>query len=87
MQGRFPVLTPGQVRVRPVIQQPVWPRRVVGPQHHVHERRHPAGDTVHVQAVAMQQLERIEIAASAGNMSSHTIRWIGSGFEQHFRER
>ena len=64
VQWRFAVGAPGEVGVRAMLEQPARPGGIGGPQHHVHERRHAAGDAVQVQAESMQQLERGEVAAA-----------------------
>ena len=51
--------------------------------HHVDERRHAAGNAVHVHAVAVQQFERIEIAAAAGDVRRDAVSRIRAGLEQH----
>jgi hypothetical protein len=48
---------------------------------------YPARNAVHVEAVAVQQLQRFDVPAAAGNVSGHPIGWIGPGFEQQLRER
>ena len=68
--GASPSCAPGKVRVRAMLEQPARAGWIVGPLHHVHERRHAAGDPVHVDAVAVQQLERFEVAAAAGDVRS-----------------
>ena len=87
VQRRFAGVAPGEVRVRAVIEQPARAGRIVGPQHHVDERRHAAGDAVHVQAVAVQQFERVEIAAAAGDVRRDAVGRIRAGLEQHLRQR
>ena len=64
VQWRFAVGAPGEVGVRAMIEQPVRPCGIVGPRHHVNERRHAARNAVHVNTESMQQLERGEIAAA-----------------------
>ena len=79
MQRRFAVVAPGEIRVRAVIEQPVRPGRVVAPEHHVDERRHAARNAVHIQAIAVQQLERVEVAAASGDMRRDAVGRIRAG--------
>ena len=87
VQRRLAGVAPREIGVRAVIEQPAWACRIVGPLHHVDERRHAAGDAVHVQAVAVQQFERVEIAAATGDVSRDAVGGVRAGLEQHLRER
>ena len=75
VQRRFAVVAPREVRIRAVLEQPARAGGIGGPEHHVDERRHAAGNPVHVDAEAMQQLERGEIAAAAGDVDVTRRRW------------
>ena len=59
VQRRLAVGAPGKIRVGAVIQQPPRADWRVGPQQHVHQWRHAAGNPVHVQPITVQQLERL----------------------------
>ena len=87
VQRRFAVMAPREIRIRAVFEQPARSGRIGGPVHHVDQRRHAAGNPVHVDAEAVQQLERGEIAAAAGDVDGHAVGRIGAGLEQHLRER
>jgi hypothetical protein len=84
---RFALVAPREIGVGPVLEQPARPSRVVAPEHHVHERRHAAGYAVHVQAIAIQQFERVEITAASGDVRRHAISGVGTSVEEHFGER
>ena len=87
VQRRFPFMAPRKIRIRAVFDQPARPGGIGAPEHHVDERRHAAGNPVHVHAETVQQLERRDIAAATGDVDGHAVGGIGAGVEQHFGER
>ncbi len=87
MDGRLAFVAPREVGIRAVLEQPARPGGIPGPRHHVDERRHTSGNPVDVDAEAVQQLERREVAAAARDMYGDAVRGIGARLEQDLGER
>ena len=63
------------------------PAGLVAHVHHVDQRRDAAGNPVDVDAEAVQQLERREVAAAAGDVRRDAVGRIRAGLEQDLRQR
>src|SRR5678815_5858235 len=80
------LLAPRKVWIRAVFQQPTYTGVFVGPAQDVTQRRHATRDAIDVQAKAMQQFERGEIAATRGDVRRDTVCRIRSAFQKNLRE-
>ena len=88
VQRRFAVVAPGEVRVGAVIEQPARPARRCRPTascRRAAARRRGCRSTF--SAVAVQQFERGEIAAAAGDVRRDAVGRIRAGVEQHLGQR
>ncbi len=87
VRRRLACVAPCKIGVRTVVEQPVWTSRIVGPPHHVHEWRHATRDAIRAHPIAVQQFQRLEIAAASGDVRRHAVGRVGACLEQHLRQR